>query len=59
MAFDDFDDLVDYVVLQPQGDRLCRCACGCAREILPEEADVCADCDVGRHPSDQHHAEGR
>jgi hypothetical protein len=49
MPFDGLEDLVDYVVLQPQGDRLCACACGCARELLPEEADVCADCATGRH----------
>lgn len=55
MAFDDFDDLVDYVVLQPHGDRLCGCACGCARELLPEEVDLCTDCAAGRHP---HRREG-
>ena len=45
----DLDDLVEYVVLQPQGDQPRACACGCARELLPEEVGICADRAADRH----------
>jgi NMD protein affecting ribosome stability and mRNA decay len=45
-------DYDDWVTLQPQGDRLCQCACGCSRELMPEEDAMCSDCLAGRHPGE-------
>lgn len=50
------DDDLDWdqsVVLEPHGDRLCQCACGCARELLAEEDAMCTDCYQGRHPGER------
>jgi hypothetical protein len=44
------DDPSDDVALSPHGDRLCRCACGCTVELLPEEEYWCSGCRRGSHP---------
>lgn len=46
-------DNEEWVTLQPRGDRLCQCVCGCSRELMPEEEEeMCSDCLAGRHPGE-------
>ena len=43
------DDYEEWVTEQPMGDRLCACPCGCQRELMPEESDLCSACLAGDH----------